>query len=66
ALYLLSYLYGSMFAVDIKTGEKMWSVKVGAKPFGLVLRNDKAYVNSRAGIIAVDLSSVWGQRYGGN
>ncbi|MFH1415414.1 MAG: hypothetical protein ABIH89_04960, partial [Elusimicrobiota bacterium] len=47
ALYLLSYLYGSMFAVDIKTGEKMWSVKVGAKPFGLVLRNDKAYVNSR-------------------
>jgi outer membrane protein assembly factor BamB len=57
-VYILSYLYGSLISIDDNTGKQIWKVKVGAKPRGLVLRGETAYVNSRSGIVKVSLEDV--------
>lgn len=59
ALYILSFLYGNLFALDLETGKRRWSIKVGGKPGGLAICNDTAYVNSMAGIVKIDLETVW-------
>jgi hypothetical protein len=57
-LYVLSYFYGRMSCVDLATGKRKWRVKVGGKPYGIVLEGDFLYVNSAAGIVRVDISAV--------
>ncbi|MFH1415684.1 MAG: hypothetical protein ABIH89_06335 [Elusimicrobiota bacterium] len=58
-IYILSFFYGRISAVSIESGQKLWSLKVGAKPDGLVLYEDILYVNSMTGIIKIDLKTVW-------
>lgn len=58
-MYINSFYYGKLIALDLKSGKQIWSVKVGGKPYGLALNNDTLYVNSRAGIIKIDLETVW-------
>ncbi|MFH1416482.1 MAG: hypothetical protein ABIH89_10410 [Elusimicrobiota bacterium] len=59
ALYILSYFYGRLIAVDIETGDRLWTLKVGGKAYGLAVNKDILYVNSTAGIVKVDLNDVW-------
>ncbi|MFH1415416.1 MAG: hypothetical protein ABIH89_04970 [Elusimicrobiota bacterium] len=58
-LYLLSYIYGKLTAVDIDTGRRYWELNTGGKPYGLAYGGDMLYINSRAGIISVKLEEVW-------
>jgi hypothetical protein len=62
-IYQTGYLSGKLTAVDIKSGKRMWTLKVGGKPYGLELHNDKLYINSMAGIIEIDLNTVWNERH---
>ncbi|MFH1415415.1 MAG: hypothetical protein ABIH89_04965 [Elusimicrobiota bacterium] len=59
AIYMLSFLYGRLIAVNIESGERLWSVKVGGKPAGLAVYGDDMYINSMAGIVKIELDQVW-------
>jgi len=45
--------------LDLKSGKRLWELKVGGKPDGLSKNNNDLWVNSRAGIVKIDLSAVW-------
>jgi len=59
ALYVLSFMHGTLTAVDIKTGSKIWTIKTGGKPGGLCIDGDSLFVSSRRGILRIDLDTVW-------
>jgi hypothetical protein len=59
ALYLLGYGQGTLLALDLETGKRVWKLKVGARPNGLDLKDDALWVNSRTGAFQVDLPTVW-------
>jgi outer membrane protein assembly factor BamB len=59
ALYILSFLHGKLIAIDLKSGKRVWTLKVGGKPNGMASHEDILYVNSRAGIVRIDLAAVW-------
>lgn len=65
-IYISSFFYGKLIALDIKTGKHLWEVKVGGKPYGLDLYVNELYVNSRAGIVKIDLNTVWNEYKKGN
>ncbi|MFH1415419.1 MAG: hypothetical protein ABIH89_04985 [Elusimicrobiota bacterium] len=58
-LYLLGYFYGRIVALDLESGKRKWSLKVGGKPYGLAREGDRLYISSMSGIIYLDLNSVW-------
>ncbi|MFC2091839.1 YncE family protein [Elusimicrobiota bacterium] len=58
-LYILSYLYGRLFAIDLNTGKQLWTIKVGGKPSGLAVTEDLAYVISRTGILRIELDKLF-------
>lgn len=58
-MYINSFYYGKLVALDLEIGKRVWTVRVGGKPYGLALNNDILYVNSRAGIVKIDLEAVW-------
>lgn len=57
-LYVLGYFSGTLFALDLKTGEKIWTRRVGGSPHGMALKGNRIYVNSKAGVIRVNLDTV--------
>ncbi|MFC2091413.1 YncE family protein [Elusimicrobiota bacterium] len=59
AIYVLSYFYGRLTGVDLRTGRHIWSIKTGGKSYGLDISGDTAFINSRRGIIKIDLNRVW-------
>ncbi|MDI6795926.1 MAG: hypothetical protein QMD09_03230, partial [Desulfatibacillaceae bacterium] len=59
ALYVLGYGSGRLFALDLDTGQRLWTLKVGGRPNGLDLKEDFLWVNSMSGVFRVDLQEVW-------
>jgi hypothetical protein len=58
-LYISSYAYGKLIALDLKSGKHLWEVKVGGKAGGRSKVKENILINTRAGIIRVDLAAVW-------
>ncbi len=54
-LYVLGYFSGRAFALDLETGRRVWTVKVGGSPHGMALDGDVLWVNSMAGVLKLDL-----------
>lgn len=60
-VYVLGYLSGTLFAIDLQTGRRTWSRKVGGLPHGMAPEYDRSgrmvrlWINSRAGVLTVDL-----------
>jgi hypothetical protein len=59
-IYVLGYLSGTVFPVDLSSGKRPWKVHVGGLPHGLDLHNDTLWVNSMAGVLKLDLKTLWG------
>lgn len=57
-LYALGYLTGRLVAIDVDSGERVWSRRVGGRGHGLRQRGDELFVHSMAGTFAVDLTTV--------
>ncbi|MFC2091216.1 YncE family protein [Elusimicrobiota bacterium] len=58
-IYINSFFYGKVIALDISSGRQSWELKIGGKPYGITLHEDSLYTNTRAGIIKIDLDTVW-------
>ncbi|MFC2091835.1 YncE family protein, partial [Elusimicrobiota bacterium] len=58
-LYISSFFYGKVIALDLKTNKQVWKVHVGGKPYGLAIYGNFLFVNSRAGIVRIDLDELW-------
>ena len=61
ALYVLGHLSGQLSAIDLKTGQRRWSVAVGGRPHGLSQDGDALWVNSFAGLFRLHLPTLWGE-----
>lgn len=59
SLYVLGYFSGSVFAIDLESGQRIWTVKVGGLPHGMALNQDTLWVNSMEGVFEVDLPTQW-------
>jgi hypothetical protein len=59
-IYVLGYLSGTVFPVDLSSGKRLWTVHVGGLPHGLDLHGDTLWVNSMAGVLKLDLKTLWG------
>lgn len=59
-IYELGFGSGTLFALDRESGRKVWSLDVGAKPNSMYLDPQrKLWINSKAGILRIDLDKVW-------
>jgi hypothetical protein len=58
-MYISSFFYGKLIALDLVSGRRLWEIKVGGKPYGMDIYNDNLYINSRAGIVKLDLKTIW-------
>jgi outer membrane protein assembly factor BamB len=58
-IYVLGYFSGTLFPVDLKTGKRAWSIRVGGRPEGLDIHGSTAYVHSMSGVFRVDLDALW-------
>ncbi|MDM8552166.1 hypothetical protein QUF72_18925 [Desulfobacterales bacterium HSG2] len=58
-LYVLGYFSGTVFAVDLNTGRRVWTIKVGGLPHGMDLSEDILWINSMAGILRLNLKTIW-------
>ena len=59
-IYVLGYLSGTVFPVDLSNGKRPWKIHVGGLPHGLDLHGDTLWVNSMAGVLKLDLKTLWG------
>jgi hypothetical protein len=59
-IYVLGYLSGTLFPVDLDSGRRPWTVHVGGLPHGLDLHQNTLWVNSMAGVLKLDLDTLWG------
>jgi hypothetical protein len=59
-IYVLGYLSGTVFPVDLSGGRRPWKIHVGGLPHGMDLHNDTLWVNSMAGVLKLDLKTLWG------
>ena len=57
-IYVLGYLSGTVFALDLMTGARQWTRKVGGLPHGMDLVGDTLWVNGMSGVVTVDLNTV--------
>ncbi len=57
-LYVLGYFSGTAFALDLETGRRLWTVKVGGSPHGMALDGDVLWVNSMAGVLKLDIATL--------
>lgn len=60
-IYVLGYLSGMIFPVDLGTGKQPWKRYVGGLPHGMDLNGDILWVNSMAGVLKLDLRNIWGE-----
>lgn len=60
ALYVLGHFSGTVFAIDLDTGERRWTRDVGGRPHGLALAGDALFAHSFAGVFRLDLPAIWG------
>jgi len=58
-IYVLGYVSGTVFPIDLESGKKIWTVDVGGRAHGLDLTNDTLWVHSAAGAFKIDLDIVW-------
>jgi hypothetical protein len=59
AIYVLGHFSGTVFAIDLTTGERRWTRDVGGRPHGLDLDGDVLYSHSFAGVFRLDLPTLW-------
>ena len=59
ALYVLGYLSGTIFPIDLGTGKRPWKIHVGGLPHGMYLYEDILWVNSMSGVLRLDLDTIW-------
>jgi hypothetical protein len=59
ALYVLGHFSGTLFALDLGTGRRVFTVRVGGRPHGLALAGDALFTNSFAGVYRLDLARLW-------
>jgi len=57
-LYVLGYLSGTLFAINLESGKRSWSLRVGGLPHGLHLVDNTLYVNAMPGVYKVDLNQM--------
>lgn len=62
ALYILDYSGGRLIAMDLNSGEFLWTLQVGGRPHDMCMVNDSAWVHSMAGAFKVDLKTQWAGR----
>jgi hypothetical protein len=58
-IYVLGYFSGTVFPVDLDTGKRPWTVRVGGLPHGMDLQQDTLWVNSMFGVLQLDLETIW-------
>jgi len=58
-LYVLGYLSGLVFSIDLQSGKRLWEVKVGGRPHGMDLSGNLLWINSMSGVFHLDLSAIW-------
>lgn len=61
AIYLSAIFKGKVVAVDINSGKRLWEIKAGGRPYGLALGEDTLWVNSMAGILRLDLETIFAE-----
>jgi len=54
-LYQLGYVAGRLTAIDVDTGERLWSIAAGGRGHGLALEGDHLYFHSMAGAFRTHL-----------
>lgn len=59
ALYVLGYLSGTLFSIDLQTGRRQWRICVGGLPHGMALHGDTLWINSILGVLNVNLDRIW-------
>ena len=60
-IYILGYVSGTVFPIDLNTGKRQWQIHVGGRPHGMILQNDALWVNSMAGAFMIDLKTAWNE-----
>jgi hypothetical protein len=59
-IYVLGYLSGTIFPIDLATGKRPWKRFVGGLPHGMDLSGDTLWINSMAGVLKLELKTIWG------
>lgn len=58
-LYVLGYISGTVFSIDLDSGKRLWKVNVGGRPHGMHFKNDALWIHSMAGVFRINLPEVW-------
>ena len=58
-IYVLGYLSGTIFPIDLETGKQPWKRYVGGLPHGMDLYGNTLWVNSMSGVLRLDLEQIW-------
>ncbi|MDP6946749.1 MAG: hypothetical protein QF464_21545, partial [Myxococcota bacterium] len=58
-LYVAGYFSGSLAALDLDSGERVWSLPIGPRPQGMDLVDDALWVNTQDGLFEVTLPTAW-------
>ena len=59
-IYVLGYLSGTMFPIDLETGTRPWKRYVGGLPHGMDIYDDTLWINSMSGVLKLNLRTLWG------
>jgi len=58
-IYVLGYLSGTLFPVDLATNKRPWKRYVGGLPHGMDMHGNTLWVNSMSGVLKLDLKKTW-------
>ena len=58
-IYVLGYFSGTVFPIDLTTGKRLWTVRVGGLPHGIDLSDNTLWINSMSGVMKLDLETIW-------
>jgi hypothetical protein len=62
SIYVLDYFSGEVFPIDIDSGKKYWTLKVGPHPHGMAMTDNYLWINSIAGAFRIDLKKIWNEK----
>jgi hypothetical protein len=57
-IYVLGYFSGTVFALDLKSGDRKWTLNVGGHPHGMALTDNYLWVHSMTGAFRINLSEI--------
>lgn len=61
-IYVLGYLSGTLFPIDLNFGKRAWTIHVGGLPHGMDLYENSLWINSMSGVLKIDLPLIWKEK----